>query len=344
MTSSENSAPRRVRVERNIYRRPTGVFEVGFKDAGGVQRWRTVDGGILAARAARDELLARRGKHEAMSTDPRLRFTPAAGAWLDGPVRDLRESTQAGYRNAVNQHLLPRFAQHRLDAITADDLAELVRSMRAAGKSEATILVVLGVTGRIYKFAARRLGWVGTDPTKLMLSSERPKVSLATKRPIYTGEQIEATIAAASEPFRTMFTVAALTGARVSELCGLKWADVNLSDPSDAELTFGWQVDRHGHRRPTKTNGSARTVPIPVELATVLSRYHDRAATSSPDTFVFATRTGRPLGQRNVQRALRAAQINARNTDGAPAFPILHQVDQHGNRLRVARGALPSMH
>jgi Phage integrase, N-terminal SAM-like domain len=164
MTSNENTPPRRVRVERNIYRRPSGVFEVGLKDLGGVQRWRTVNGGFLAARAVRDELLARRGKREATSADPRLRFTSAAGAWLDGPVRHLRESTQAGYRNAVDQHLLPRFAPHRLDAITADDLAELVRSMRAAGKSEATILVVLGVTGRIYKFAARRAGLGGNRP------------------------------------------------------------------------------------------------------------------------------------------------------------------------------------
>jgi hypothetical protein len=43
MTASTNE-PRRIRVERNIYRRPTGVLEVGFKDASGIQRWRTVDG------------------------------------------------------------------------------------------------------------------------------------------------------------------------------------------------------------------------------------------------------------------------------------------------------------
>ena len=35
MTGS-TTEPRRVRVERNIYRRPTGVLEVGFKDASGV--------------------------------------------------------------------------------------------------------------------------------------------------------------------------------------------------------------------------------------------------------------------------------------------------------------------
>jgi len=103
MRSGNAASPRRVRVERTICRRPSGVLEVGFKDAGGVQRWRTVDGGILAARAARAELLSSRARREQISVDPRLRFKSAADAWLDGPVRDLRESTQSGYRNAVRQ-------------------------------------------------------------------------------------------------------------------------------------------------------------------------------------------------------------------------------------------------
>ncbi len=118
---------RRVRVERNIYRRPTGGLEVGFKDAAGIQRWRTVDGGVMAARKLRDELLARRGRGEGVAPDSRLRFGEAADLWLAGPVLDLRAATQAGYRSAVEQHLTPRYATRRLDSLTADDLARLVR-------------------------------------------------------------------------------------------------------------------------------------------------------------------------------------------------------------------------
>lgn len=342
--SSRNQSQRRLRVERNIYRRPSGVLEVGFKDGAGIQRWRTVDGGIMAARALRDELLARRNRGELVSRDSRLRFGDAADRWLTGPVVDLRESTQAGYRNAVDRHLRPRFGSRKLDAITADDLARMVREMRDHGKSEATILVVLGVTGRIYKFAARRLGWNGVSPTSLMLTSERPKVSLAKRRPIFTGQQIEQTIAAAAEPYRTMFTVAALTGARMSELCGLTWANVNLADLDDAELDFGWQVDRKGNRRPTKTDGSARTMPIPRSLALLLTRHKLAASDSGPEAFVFATRTGRPLGQRNVARALRQAQMAAIDADGRPTFPILHELDAKGKPAKVPPGLLPSMH
>lgn len=116
----QSSGPRRVRVERNIYRRDNGVYEVGLRDGSGKQRWRKVEGGITAARAVRDELLARRGRGECVQPKTRLRLADAAAAWLDDPVRDLRPRTDESYRNAVNTHLLPRFGDSRLDALTAD--------------------------------------------------------------------------------------------------------------------------------------------------------------------------------------------------------------------------------
>ena len=59
----------------------------------------------MGARKLRDELLARRGRGEAVAPDSRLRFGEAADVWLAGPVLDLRATTQAGYRSAVEQHL-----------------------------------------------------------------------------------------------------------------------------------------------------------------------------------------------------------------------------------------------
>lgn len=332
---------RRVRVERGIYRRSTGVLEVGFKDETGRQRWRTVDGGILAARKVRDELAARRARGESVAPKPKLRFGEAAETWLAGPVVDLRETTQVKYRCMVNQHLRPRVEGRRLDALNAYDLARLVREVRAEGMSEATIAVILGVVSAIYKFATRRLGWSGTIPTTLMLRSERPKISQTKRRPVFDGEQLEQTIAAAHEPFRTLFTVAALTGARISELCALTWADVRIDDPEDAEIEFGWQVDRHGNRRPTKTHGSARTVPVPRELAIVLARHRLAAKYCEQASFVFATGTGRPVQQRNVSRALREAQRRATGPDGARMFPILHEFDDRGEPAPGPRGTLP---
>jgi integrase len=335
---------RRVRVERNIYRRPSGVYEVGFKDAVGTQRWRTVEGGITAARALRDELLTRRNRGEQIVPDGRLRLADAAAKWLDGPVRDLRLRTQECYRNAVERHLLPALGGRRLDSISPDDLALLVRELRQAGFSESSIVIVVGVANRIFHYAARRLGWCGLNPVTLLLPSERPKPSQAKRRRIFEGRELEQTVKAATEPHRTLFVLATLMGARLSELLGLTWADVRLDDVDDAEVEFSWQVDRYGDRRPTKTDGSARTVPIPKELALTLARHKLASGHSQPSDFVFSTRTGHAFCQRNVIRALRMAQKRAVDEDGNPTFPELHERDQHDRPAPVPRGALPSMH
>jgi integrase len=344
IVGEKHSQPRRVRVERNIHRRTSGVYEVGFKDGRGKQRWRTVDGGITAARAVRDELLSQRARGERLTNNSRLRFGDAAARWLDGPVVDLRPTTQSCYRNAVKQHLLARFGARRLDAITPDDLADLVRDLRAQGLAESTIVIVVGVTNRIYRYAARRLAWVGANPVSLMLSSERPKPSQGKRRRVFEGGELEQTIAAAEEPCRTLFTVAALTGARLFELLALTWTMVRIDDLDDAEIEFAHHIDRHGNLGPTKTDGSARTVPVPQELARILAEHKSRSTFAGPHDFVFATRPGRPFGQRNIARALRGAQFKAADRYGQPTSPVLRAGDEQGQPVPVPPGALPSMH
>jgi len=161
---------------------------------------------------------------------------------------------------------------------------------------------------------------------------------------MFEGRELEQTIAAAEEPYRALYTLAALTGARLSELLGLTWGSVRFGDLDDAEVEFGWQVDRHGNRQPTKTDGAARTVPIPRELAQLLVRHRSESKNVGAEDYVFSTRTGQPLGQRKVMRALRGAQMNAVDEDGRPTFPVLHEVDRFGDPVPVPHGAVQSMH
>jgi len=128
--------------------------------------------------------------------------------------------------------------------------------------------------------------------------------------------------------------VAALTGARLSELLALTWATLRIDQSEDAEIEFAAQVDRHGNLAPTKTEGSARTVPIPCQLAEILSKHRARSRYVTSSDFVFATRTGRPFSQRNVARALRSAQTKAIDQSGEPSFPAL----RHGCARRSDRG------
>jgi integrase len=109
-------------------------------------------------------------------------------------------------------------------------------------------------------------------------------------------------------------------------------------------VSFVFQVDRRGYRQPLKTEESARTVELPRQLATALLRHKLRSADTGPEGFVFASRSGRPLLQRNVARALRAAQMRASDGRGRPTFPVLQRVDQTGRRVPPPKGAVPSFH
>jgi integrase len=339
--SSSHATPRRRREpgdrNRNIYRRYDGRFEVGYRDSTGRQRWTRAFDTITAARAARDDLLGRKARGDRVQPNPRLRFGEAADRWLNGQVVDLRPATQAIYRNAIDNHLRPRWGRHRLDAISVDDAANLVRDLRAGGLADNSIVGIIQVANRVFKYAQRRLDWHGVNPISLMERSERPKTSGA-KRRVYQGDELTQTLAAARGQWRLLFTLAAVTGARLSELLGLTWTDLDVGDPTEASIAFTHQIDRRGQRAPLKTDSSEGIVVIPHALALMLERHRVRSAYCGPCNFVFATRTGRPLSQRNVCRALKAAQVRARTRDGDPTFPVLHL------EAPVPRGAVPSFH
>ena len=85
-------------------------------------------------------------------------------------------------------------------------------------------------------------------------------------------------------------------------------------------------------------------MPIPRELAVILVRHKLAARHTRPDDFVFCSRTGSAIRQRNVCRALRTAQRDAADEQGRPTFPVLHETDDQGESVQVPQGELPSMH
>ena len=345
---------RRNRVEgeqnHNIYvsERADGTrpLELGYKDSLGKQRWKTLgEVGIKAARAERDEILGKRGKGEKVVPSPRLRFGDAAERWLAEQVAELRPNTRAVYSSDVRLHLWPRWGRRRLDLIGVGDVTRLVRELREAGKEETTISGVLKAAGRIFKFAQRHMGWLGQNPIGRLERGERPRTGGRRRRRIYQGEELEQTLAAAHEPWRTLFALAAVTGARESELLALWWEDFDLADPDDATVTISVQVDRKGIRQEPKTEDSGgRVIELPRQLVAMLLAHKARSRFKGTREFVFCSRSGRPLGQRNVLRALRLAQTKAVRPDGLPTFPSLHERDERGRPVAATRGSVPIFH
>ena len=172
--SSTSSTPRRVRVESGIYRKQDGGLEIGWRDAQGKQRWRTIkSGGIRAARAALAEEHARRARGEKVAADPRLKFSDAASAWWDARVVKLRPATQSAYRASL-AHLSAEFDRRRMTDITPTDVARYVSAKQAEGLKGWTIKGQLTVLSSIFTYAARHMGLVGVNPVSCSIASSAP--------------------------------------------------------------------------------------------------------------------------------------------------------------------------
>jgi integrase len=331
----------RVRVERGIYKRPSdGALVIGWRDAGGKQRWKKVDGGIRAARAALAEEIARRGRGERVAADPRLRFDTAADAWWEERVVRLRPATQSAY--AANlKHLRATFGRRRLVDIAPADVARFVANQQATGLKGWTIRGQLTALSAIYQYAGRRMGYVGANPVAALERAERPRTDDEKPKRILSPDELARLLAAVPERHRLVFEFAAQTGARLGEALGITWGDV---DTRAATVRFTHQLDRNGQRVALKTKRSRRTVEVTPELASKL-REHRMAATGAGDhDLVFVGRTAQPHDHRNiagrvmahaVERAgLGPVERGGRVVEAAPTFHSLRYT--HGSALIAA--------
>jgi integrase len=324
---------------RGVYWRPDGLLEVGYRDADGRLRWRGPYETITAARAGRGDAKTKARSGERESANPRLKFGEAADRWLAEQVIELRRQTRDAYASHVRNHLRPRWGDRRMDSIDVTDAARLVRELRACGLAEPSINRVLRAANRVFKFARRHCGWRGENPLELLERGERPKVTAMPERRIYTEDELAQTLAASWEPWTTIFRLAHDVGGRESELLGLWWENLDLRDPSTATIRFTHQLDRDGERVELKTDESKATLPLPRASVRMLLEHKARTrAPTTPRSYVFATRDGNPLGQRNLMRVLYTAQERARDLDGRPTFPELFEHDERGHLVVDERG------
>lgn len=318
------------KVEPGIYKRVAANgatrLKIGWRDAGGKQRWRYVDGGITAARAARSVELARRAKGEKIAADPRLKFDAAADAWWDARAVKLRTTTQSAYKASLT-HLRKTFGSRRLSDITPADVAAYVSAKQAEGLKGWTIKGQLSVMSAVFVYSARHLGLVGTNPVAVLDRVERPSTDDEKAKRILADDELGRLLAAVDDYYRPLFTLAARTGARLAEVLGLTWQDIDLDR---GVVTFTHQLDRKGKRVALKTKRSRRTIEIPPGLVTMIREAKIASGLTTPHDLVFLSRKGTGHDHRNVAgrvlaRAVKRAGLEAIERDGqviepAPTF------------------------
>jgi integrase len=118
-----------------------------------------------------------------------------------------------------------------------------------------------------------------------------------------------------------LIATALYTGMRMSELLGLIWDDIELGGGTvhvRAQLSRA-HADARARRVAPKTRSSLRQIPLAPQLAAILRERRSAATWRAGGDWVFGTRNGTPLSQRNVQRSAltRAARIAGLDREGS---------------------------
>jgi len=190
--------------------------------------------------------------------------------------------TASSYRSTYNTHIKPRWGDHLLQDVQTDEVGDWLESMAASEKTKSH---VKGLLHLLFWFAMRsRLS--SENPVSLIRQSRR-----RAKIPdILTVDEVRSIVGQLKEPVKTLATVTAGLGLRICESLGLQWGDVDW-ELLMVNVRQSWSEGVIG---PTKTEGSAKPVPLTAELAEILLRHRGQVASTKDEEFIFAGPTGNP--------------------------------------------------
>ena len=245
--------------------------------------------------------LAKRRLEErlAVVNDPMYRARPSstfaefAKRWEALVVIQHKPSTQANLRSHLRKYLTPFFGRLTVRDVRPETVQQFISQIKASPKTVRNIYVTLQMMWK----SARAWQYVAHDALDGVVLPKRR----TPRRFFFTQDEVARILGAASEPHRTFYWLAAETGLRAGELCGLQLEDVDLEAGQVHVRQSAWR----GKLQEPKTPNATRTLALSPNLIQHLGRF---IASWRPNhqRLLFASRNGTPWDQNLfVKRKLR---------------------------------------
>lgn len=285
------------------------------KDPDTGARRRSSMGGYATRSEAREALRAaleqaRRG----WSGPERITLAAYLREWLEGVAMEREATTAALYSTLLRHHVIPRIGGEKIERVTPAALtrlyAELLESGGHGGRplSAKSVRNVHTTLRKALSDAveARLLDWNPAEAAKV------PKIESQPQPVVWSAENVTTFLRHIEDDrLAALYVVAASTGLRRGELCGLHWSDVSYDPPRlsvrRSRVQYGTTVVDKG----PKTAKSARTLPLPAATVVALRRHQAKQAEEkmanrmdyTDADMIFADEIGRPLRPANVSKA-----------------------------------------
>jgi integrase len=232
-------------------------------------------------------------------------FHVFASEWVAGrEAAGLRPRTLEYLRWALTDHLLPHFAEVRVDRVTIEEVDRYARHKTAEGRlSNGSVNKTVDVLSAVLE-AAVEYEYLARNPAK----GKRRR--LPTTKPARTfldrADHVGALLEAAGEldgaalarrgQRRALLATLAFAGPRIGELLALTWREVDLARGTIAV-------------HDSKTAAGVRVVNVLPILRDELLAYRATLRDVLPSALVFATSTGGRQSETNVRRRVLAPAV-----------------------------------
>lgn len=183
-------------------------------------------------------------------------------------------ATLAAYESYLSNHILPALGQLKVRNVRAVDIDEFYASLREKGLAQASIGKVHVILRRAFNEAIR-WRWISRSPIADAKAPRIARPELSPPSAAEVGQLLE--LARRDLPLFTYLTLAADTGARRGELCGLRWTQVDL-DSGELIIDRAIGIARGGViEKDTKTH-QARRVALGEPAVAALREHRTKCA------------------------------------------------------------------
>jgi integrase len=219
--------------------------------------------------------------------------------WARYVKQHWKASTLCTQGSFVRRHIVPYFESMLLSKIKPGDIEAFHAAMEHKGLGPKTRRLLHSILTKMFAYAVDDLELIEKNPVKKGLAPKAEK----TEKPALREDQLVELFKVVPARMKAFFMTLSLTGIRTGEALGLKWSDVDFAS---REIHVRRAIYR-GQETTPKTSSSIRCRPMAPELYQSLLNHRAMAVYTTPESFVFASSTGRPFNPDQLRWALQDA-------------------------------------
>jgi integrase len=286
---------------------------IDFYDQHGKRRLKTLKKGITK-QDAKNELRAIEESLEKGVYLPRNmvpKFSTVAQEWLEYKKPNLRVTSWENCAGHIKNHFRD-LEDLKINCIRINSIERFIRSKQDQGMNINTLRKILVTLGQILSYSVRHR-YIDSNPLK---EAERPKDTREEEREmkILNPDEIRSLLEAEKDQkYKTLYTMAIMSGPREGELLGLKWSDIDFEN----KQAYIQRSFNKGRWFPTKTKTSKRKIDLAPAVIRELRKWK-LACTLNDFDLVFPNEAGKPMNysnmvQRHFEPALERAGVIRRD-------------------------------